>query len=185
MFQKLDNYLQKIDDPASTFSEKMMSFKNGMIRLKKIKKQINAISQDLEAEMRNKNGNDLVLGNDFDWVTCGEEIQTRFNRGEDHSQELEVQLSEFLETRKLIQQMEKYLETQHFEIKKICDDYEELHLEDITRSILKIQNANDSEVGDALDHGTQTETKTENVENSETSTESEYSEQSTSSEEMV
>ena len=141
MFHKLDGYLSKLEDPETPLDEKMKSYRNGMIRLKKVKKQMNQLHQEIGERVENQQL--PPVPDDFNWQLASEQLQQQLNHSGPEG-DLDQILEGFLQTRGLIGMMEQYLETQRLEIKKVNDDYEEIHLEDITAKILNLERKDDS-----------------------------------------
>lgn len=156
MFDKLDEYLTKLDDPSTPLDEKIKQFKNGMIRLKKIKKQINDTNQKiLQCLEETPDDKTMYDFSKFNWLESSNAIHIGFNNLESNTNgdDLELTLKQYLELKTKIETLEQYINTQKISIKKICDDYETVKLEDITHRILNIPKPNNPQLAKGLDRG--------------------------------
>jgi exonuclease VII small subunit len=159
MFDKLDQYLVKLDDPSTPLDDKIKQFKNGMIRLKKIKKQINETNLKIQQCLEESPDNKIVYDfSKFSWIEANNNIQMGFNNLESDTKNdnLELILKQYLEIKTKIDVLEQYINTQKISIKKICDDYETVKLEDITHKILNIPKPTDIQSAKLLDQGINT-----------------------------
>lgn len=173
MFEKLDEYLTKLDDPTTPLDDKIKQFKNGMIRLKKIKKQINETNQKIQQCLEETSNDKIVYDfSKFSWLDANNSILTGFSNLESNTDndDLDSILKQYLELKTKIEILEQYINTQKISIKKICDDYETVKLEDITHKILNIAKPVNPQSAKALDQGVNITNNSDSDEDSESDT---------------